>query len=316
MEKIRDTFLLFASRAYMAVSKKPRLTVVTLHRVGPGFDIQTSHVERCLRFLTDHFKVIRPSELGQKHVNKRMAIIMIDDGHVDAYRYIFPIAKSMDVPISLCISTDFFFRRQWLWFDKVKWAMRHAKPDAIAKINGIDVSTNVLSSFDRLRASLKRLTPAKRDLLIDELMDTLKLDIPSSPPEEYRAVTDVELREMLSSGLVEIVGHTMTHTIATVLRDRDLKAELMQSKEEWEAFLDRTLLSFCYPNGLQGDFNGHIKLVLQKIGYANAFISVEGTNLVREIDPFEIRRIHVHPNSATLYKTVSGLGDLQKLLGL
>jgi len=309
---MRDKLLSLASRAYMRVSRKPRITVVTLHQVGPSANIKPKYVERCFKFLKHHFRLVLPSELGFVKHDRQTAVVTIDDGHADAYEYIFPIAKVIGVPMSLCIPTGFFFRNQWLWFDKVTWAMHRAKSTAM--VCGFRVDPNDSNSFTKLRQHLKRCPPALRDEVIHELIRSLDLAPPSSPPEEYRALTESEMREMLSTGLVEIVGHTVTHTIATVLSEKDLENELRESRREWESFCGRPIISFCYPNGNPGDFNQRTAAAVERAGYRYAFTQLEGTNLVRTMDPFELKRVHIHWRPGVCDKVMSGLVDLQNLL--
>jgi len=240
-----------------------------------------------------------------------MAIVTVDDGHVDAYRHIFPIAKAIGIPISLCIPTDFFFRGKWLWFDKVTWIMNHTKCGITVQIKDLDICTGNPVSFAKLRRYLKRCHPKERDSIIEQMVHSFDLDLPSSPPEEYRAVAPYELREMLSSGLVDIVGHTVTHTIATVLSEKDLDNELRASKQEWESFCGRSIVSFCYPNGNPGDFNKRTTAAIKRAEYRYAFTQLEGTNLVRRMDPYELKRVHIHWRSGVSDKVMSGLVDLQ-----
>ncbi len=307
-----DLLRSLAARAYIAARRRPRVTVITLHRVGGSSRIQPAHVERCFRFLATYFKVIHPSELASTQNERRTAVVTIDDGHADAYRHIFPIARTIGIPISLCIPTDFFFRRQWLWFDKTIWAMLHAR--SAATVCGLRVDPQDPGSFATLRRHLKRCPPGARDETIIELLHNLKLDTPLSPPDDYRAVSTSELREMLSSGLVEIVGHTVTHTIATVLDEESFEDELRQSNEEWESFCGRPPVSFCYPNGNPGDFDQRTEMTVRRAGYRYAFTQVEGTNPVLRMNPLEMKRVHIHWRPGVCDKVASGLVDIQNLV--
>jgi peptidoglycan/xylan/chitin deacetylase (PgdA/CDA1 family) len=309
---VRDIIYSLAAKTYLSISRTPRLTVLTLHRVGNSSKIQQKHVERCFRLLKAYFNVIRPSELDFSKQQRLTAVITIDDGHSDVYHHIFPIAKAFNIPIALCIPTDFFFRNEWLWFDKFAWIMGHAKCGMKVQINELDFCTDNPESVTNLKYHLKRCRPQERNSFINQIAYSLGVDLPSSPPDEYKAIAPHELREMLSSGLVDIVGHTKTHTIATVLNDEDFESELRQSKKEWEAFCGSQIISFCYPNGNQGDFNKRTAALLIKTGYKYAFTQIEGTNLIRTLDPFELKRVHIHWRPGICDKLISGLGDMQR----
>jgi len=308
---MRDMFLSLASSAYALVDWTPRLTVLTLHRVHPTAEIRPRHVERCFRYLASRFHVTRPSELDAATHHRRVALVTIDDGHVDAYRHIFPIARASGVPIALCVPTDFFLRGAWLWFDKIAWAKQQARAGTRIRVDGVDLLAGDPTGFESLVVRLKRDPPPRRDEVIAEMFARLAVAPPPSPPDEYRSLTADEMKEMLRSGLVELVGHTASHTIATVLPDADLRRELKESKAELEAFSGRPLAAFCYPNGGRGDFSPATSAAVREMGYALAFTSIEGTNHLRRAEPFTLRRVHVHPRQAVVEKLCSGLGDVQ-----
>lgn len=282
-----------------------------MHRVGPQQKIKREDVSRCFELLNRNFTVIKPSDLGQEVRNKHVAVVTIDDGHVDAYQTIYPIAKKYRIPIALCVPTDFFFFRKWLWFDQLAWARLNTKKKQI-NYNGFKLQSDDPETYKRFSEHLKRYVPEKRDHALEGLLKLLDLKLPEFPPQEYRAVTKLELEEMLESGLVEVVGHTVTHTISTVLGQSAFETELKESKQQWESFLGYPMRTFCYPNGYSDDFDPYTKKTLKRVGFHFAFTSIEGTNLKHQMDPFEISRVHLHPDYGTTLKLISGFGDLIK----
>lgn len=311
---MRDLLLAFASRCYMLVSRKWRLAVVTLHGVGHGLKLRPERVEQHFRFLARHYRLILPSQLARTAGHRRVAMVTIDDGRADVYEHIFPIAKAARIPISICLPTDFFFRGEWLWFDKLSWASARADPGTTAEVDGVALRGGDARGFDQLRLRLKQYDPRRRNAAIEEMFSQLSLVPPPSPPREYRPLTALEMEEMLDSGLAEIVGHAATHTVATALSEADLRRELKESKEELEDFCGQRLTAFCYPNGMRGHFDSVTGEAVKKAGFQMAFTSIEGTNPLSQLDPFALKRVHAHPRQAVFEKLCSGLGDLQRKL--
>jgi len=311
---MRDLLVSFASRVYMLLDRQPRLAVVTLHRVGNSAKMRPEGVERLFAFLSRRYQLILPSQLERADHHGRLASVTIDDGHADTYKHIFPIAEALGVPVSLCVPTDFFFRSEWLWFDKLAWAMSHAKPGTGTDADGVAVRGGDPRSFDEIKRRLKRCQPQRRSDIIDGILSGLQLMLPPKPPEQYRSVSETEMREMLNTGLVEVVGHSVTHTIATILSEQDLRRELHESKDELEGFCGQPITAFCYPNGHRGDFDCETTEALRRAGYHMAFTSVEGTNPLSRLRPFALKRVHANPRQFVSEKLCSGLGDLQKKL--
>lgn len=78
--------------------------------------------------------------------------------------------------------------------------------------------------------------------------------------QSIRPVSWSELREMSDSGLVEIGSHTATHPILASIADEESRQELILSKAEIEDDVEREVRSFCFPNGMPGDFRpGHVR---------------------------------------------------------
>ncbi len=311
---MKDILMSLTSRACLILHGAPRLTVATLHRVNLGARVQPHHVEQHFRFLARYFHVALPSQPDIEIGRRRAAMVTVDDGHTDAYRYIFPLAKALQVPIAVCTSTDFLLRRQWLWFDRIWWAADNAQEGSGACIEGVTLRPGDRGTFRDLVVRLKRCLPEHRDHAIDRMMSALHLAPPPHPPEEYRSLTPDELGEMLDSGLVDLVAHTVTHTIATVQPPEAFRREARQCKEELEDAFHRPVPAFCYPNGTPGDFDDTTRLILQDAGFRVAFTSIEGSNWVSGLDPLQLRRVHVRPRQVLFEKLCSGLGEMQDAL--
>ncbi len=287
---------------------------MTLHRVDGGSLITSAHVREYLQYLAAHYDVILPSQLESSR-SKRLAMVVVDDGHRDLCEAIFPVAKSLNVPIASAIPTDFFIRNQWLWFDKLHWVIGQLAPGLVYDVQGHRLTVGVRTSEKAFKGFLKTKLPADRDAVIQRMFDDFALELPEIPIEQYRAVSKLDVQEMLATGLFEVVGHTCSHPIVSLLRDEQLVEEIQGAKEELEAFLGVRISSFCYPNGLPGDFNDRTRRVIKDAGFDLAFTSVGGTNLLSCLDRYEIRRVHVHHNFDVMRKSLSGLLDFQYSLG-
>src|SRR5207247_6171821 len=88
------------------------------------------------------------------------------------------------------------------------------------------------------------------------------------------------------------------------------REEIEGSRRRIEAELRRSVLDFCYPNGLRPDFDGFTLNLLKDCGFRSATTTERGMNRVG-IDPFLLRRLRVEANLPQEYFTKL-LADIRK----
>lgn len=306
---MKDRAVSFLSRLYLKVSRWPRAVVVTLHRVGGGAAITPDHLRTQFEFLARHYDMVLPSQLRRSGSKRGVAVITVDDSHEDVYQHLFPVAKALNIPLTICVPTDFFFRRAWLWFDQLYWTLEHARHTRHIEVGGQRVAIDDRRSIDWLKKFLKSQLPHARSETLRAAAEQVGCVVPDEPVGGYRPVSIDEMRRMMSSGLIEIASHTETHTIATVLSDDELRRELVNSKREIEAFSGQAVKTFCYPNGHIGDFDQRTTDLVKETGYQIALTSVEGVNHLDDLDPYTVMRIHTHPRRGVFERRASGLGE-------
>lgn len=301
----KDQAISYASQVFGKLDPRRRLVVLTLHRVEDGALIRSGHVSQHFDYLARNYKTILPSQFSEEQANpegRHLAMVVIDDCHYDTYQHIFPLAKTYNVPITIATPTDFFFRNQWLWFDKLYWLLARQGGNRKFRVGEFPLELDQAASISGLKRLLKTSLPPVRDRLLDEMSLNMKSPFPLVPTEDYRPVSMVEMREMLASGLVEISSHSVSHPIVSLLADKNLENEISQSKRELEEFAGNRITSFCYPNGEIGDFDARTTAVVRRAGYQMAFTTVPGRNIINKMDMFTIRRVHIHPRLSNFVK--------------
>ncbi len=311
MSSILQSMTSLAARMTLRLAGRSRLAVMTFHRVGRGYPIQTSHIRYHMELLARHFEIVTPTQFLESPSRHPMAMVTIDDSHRDIYEYIYPVAQSLKAPITICVPTDFFLRDQWLWFDQLAWMHEHCSPVREVDIGGRHISLADPHSVVQLKRHLKTLLPPERNALLRRVAQEAGCAIPPAPTDGYEALTHAEMREMLASGTAEICAHGVTHTIATVLPDAEFRRELSQSKAELEAFSGREVPCFCYPNGVAGDFDEKTSQAVRDAGFGMAFTSVPGGNDAKTTDRFLIRRVHARTNTHAFTRNISVFGDIR-----
>lgn len=113
-----------------------------------------------------------------------------------------------------------------------------------------------------------------------------------------------QIREMAESGHVEIGSHGLRHLNLTALSDKELHAELAQSKRILEQITGKPVLGFCYP---YGEHDARVREATRKAGYRFG-IAVDSGPVRLADDLFCIRRIQIFPGKsiAQFRKKISG----------
>jgi peptidoglycan/xylan/chitin deacetylase (PgdA/CDA1 family) len=308
---MKSRVISWASRLFARWNRQPRLTAVTFHRFGAESGITRDVIRHHISFLAQHHSFVLPRELGANTPRRRLAMVTVDDCHRDIYDHLFPVARELAVPFMIAVPSDFFLRNQWLWFDKLYWMVGKVQARRPVQIGGVQYVIEPRTAPKGLKEYLKRLQPAARDAALDDLARQLALAVPAEPVDGYESVTHAQMKEMLASGLVEITVHTESHTIASVLEPAVLERELRDSKRDLEEFAGMELPSFCYPNGIEGDFNAATTDAVKRAGFRVGITSVSGINPV-PFDLFTLKRIHAHTVPSAFEKEASGLAALQE----
>lgn len=238
-----------------------------------GNRLQQASFIRQLAFLKDNCAVVTLRQVaaslsGGPALPDHAVALTIDDGYESVYTLGFPALREAKVPAALFVATQFVDERAPLWPDRLEYAFAGAPGDPAAR----------RARLQGLQRRAKDLLPAEREALIAPVEAELgrKLILDSSAPENYRPLTWAQAREMADSGLMEIGGHTHTHTIVTLLGEEAGRRELAQSKALVEKNVGRPCDLFCYPNGDYDDFSPATARLLKEAGYRCGLTTVAG----------------------------------------
>jgi peptidoglycan/xylan/chitin deacetylase (PgdA/CDA1 family) len=106
-----------------------------------------------------------------------------------------------------------------------------------------------------------------------------------------RPMTCAELRELASSPLIEIGGHTVSHRDLAPLSTAECDDEIRRCRDELVALIGKPVSSFAYPFGRYGP---DAPRLIEAAGYTNATCSQFGL-ATRRNDRFQMPRVQV-PN--------------------
>ncbi len=208
-----------------------------------------------INYLKKHCTVIPLAQLATRLKEGKslrgLAAITIDDGYADAYDIAFPVLRHHCVPATLFVTTDFLSRKAWLWTDK----LRHITSTTTARelvvtLNGSAQHKQLrearLVAAEQVNEKLKALPDQVKEQALERIAQQHGVTLPTLSPEEYRAITWEQARELDAHG-VAIESHTVTHPILTKVQSQPLHRELREAQRQRAAQLGRD--GQCYPDG-------------------------------------------------------------------
>ena len=115
-------------------------------------------------------------------------------------------------------------------------------------------------------------------------------------------LSDQQVREMVSSGYVELGGHSVTHADFSKLGTEQKRHELAHSKTVLQEKYGQQITSYAYTFGI---YDSEDISLVQQLGYRGAVTTQEGINDNVQAQRFELKRVKVPGKKDYLYFRLS-----------
>lgn len=279
--------------------------------------------EQQIRYLRRRYRLVPLVDLVNRVSEGRplddCVALTVDDGYADFLDYAYPVIERYRVPVTVFLVSDFVDQRIWLWFDQ----LRHVCDTAPAGDYTLSILDTTLRS--RLEGSVERQAlwsrvadiclaqcADVRSAQISSLAQQMRVEIPLLPDHEHRAMDWDSLRGM-DAELVQVGSHSLTHPILTTCTPTEQQREISESRLRIETMLQREITSFCYPNGMPGDFDSATIGFVRNAGYRCAVAAYGG--MVRSgDDAFCLQRLGAPLAIADFKKCIDGAWELTRRL--
>lgn len=240
------------------------------------FEWQISYIARHYHVATG--EEVRAFLTGKSTLPPYSVFITFDDGFENNYTEAFPILQRYGVSAAFFLTAGLIGQSgTMLWFDRL---------DAIlSTTHWADISnwlTNCETPYDiqdkiQLRRWLKSLSQSDRDRIIIQLEGDLGLAscLDAKEGTAYKLMTWEQAREMTACGMT-IGSHTVSHQILSSATSKEVRSELVKSREKIEEEIGHPCWCFSYPNGTSADFRLSDKEAVRSSGYLCAFTQVSG----------------------------------------
>lgn len=205
-------------------------------------------------------------------------LVSFDDGYRDNVLIAAPILKKCRVPAIMYVASGVLDGLS-LWYDVIA--------DFVERGRSIDLEgCSSIHGQDSAGRSVEHINSLKGQQLADAIAELQELGKDQITEERY--VDEEYLRKWVKLGF-DVGAHTVNHPRLPNLPQAEAEAEILNSVERLESFLDYSITSFAYPFGSRLDFTEDLESGLARSSLRSAFTTVPGLNTPSS-ELFRLRR--------------------------
>ena len=246
------------------------------------------------------------------------AVITLDDGYRNVQRVAQPILRSLGLPATLFVPTDFVLRACGFWWDRLRVMVAAAeRPRVALPLDGAERTLSLRTlreqkaALAQLSDELRRLPSPRRETALRSLAARLgvRASVDAGPLGER--LSAAEVRALAEAGIT-IGSHGVSHDALVLLTPEALAHELSESKWRLEEWTGRPVAWLAYPHG---EFSAAVVEATRRAGYRGAVTTIEALNDGGQ-DRYALRRIGVHDNMTLPHFIVAVSGLHEFVVGL
>ncbi len=269
-------------------------------------------LRQCLQLLRKkNFNLVTVDDIVEANYRgepiKNAIAFTVDDGYIDHAEIAGKIFAEYDCPASYYLITNFVDGDYWPEDAKVQYLLEETKKESIDwAFDKLALKTSLTTPQQRHLAvkhliwSAKVLPIEQLQLATNSLAKALEVDLPDTPPGQYRPMTWEHARSLEKQG-ARIGAHTLQH--ATLSRETKASAthQIMGSFEAVKRNVNNPSNIFCYPTGRNLDFNSENITTVKECGFIGAISANPGYHTSNQVEGmFSIPRFSIPDNLESL----------------
>ncbi|MBE3128780.1 MAG: polysaccharide deacetylase family protein [Actinobacteria bacterium] len=270
----------------------------------PSLVISTKNFEEQIKYLSKSYNIISTHDLAA-HIKKEIpfpsnsAVITFDDGLKNNFVNAFPILQKYDAKATVFLITDYIDTLKISWSNKFYFFINKIGLDEF-----VEEFEREFPAYSNLieKIGQKNITENINFILKYKVDDNIKEKFIQGLYNKFRIkinkkeIKDLylswkEIKKMADAG-ISFGSHTSTHPVLSTLNYEKAKKEIVDSKQNIEAKLNKKINLFAYPYGDKDSFDLNNKKILINYNFLCAVSTIEGFNNLNS-DLYELKRISI-----------------------
>jgi peptidoglycan/xylan/chitin deacetylase (PgdA/CDA1 family) len=254
-------------------------------------------------YLRRHYRVLHLEDALQEFYaprnevkpakDRRIPLVLtFDDGYRDNYLFGFPLARELQVPITIFLIPGYIDSGKCFWWLEGKRLADQTQVDDVTiegkvfHLESPEEREALARAIDaRLRCAS---TVVEREAFLAEICRALSVTVEE---EAAMPVTWAQVREMQESGWVSFGAHTMHHPVLSSLSEPgEVQYEVGECRKALEERLGHAVRTFAYPIGKLEHIGDEALRAVKTAGYRWAVTTMEEKNTPLT-DPYTLRRL-------------------------
>jgi peptidoglycan/xylan/chitin deacetylase (PgdA/CDA1 family) len=294
VQRIKDRFavksVVLLYHRVAALSSDPQLLSVHPQRFA-----------KQIEYIATHYQVwslqqVLKAAYEDRCLPEGVVAVTFDDGYVDNLLEAKPVLEAYQSPATVFVSTAHLDREREFWWDELErillfsrsmpaclrvtvggknmeWLLEecarqapHRHPDYTAW----DVTSPLTPApcyqvYRDMHRLLRPLGFEEREAILARLRAQVGCD--EKARSGYRAMQEVEVRQLAASGLIDVGAHTVTHPVFSTQSIEVRRYELLEGRRRLQDILGTPVTSFAYPFGGPSDIGDTPQELIQEAGY-------------------------------------------------
>jgi len=263
--------------------------VAMYHRVSNAVGDDLTHLtvsienfENQLSYYKENFQILKLDEEWVS-LKKTGIVITFDDGYADNIINALPLLEKYQIPATIFVSTLNINTEKEFWWDRLVFDLFHCevffclpgKKDKVSKSS---------TSYTNLATYLDKLSNEDKEKWFCEFEKIN--EIPFTPREEYRSLSNSELKLLSGHPLITLGNHTHNHYPLGILNYEEQKEELLLSQKKLTELTDTNIKYLALPHG---SYNLDTIKIMNELGLsgillANNYYATEKNKLSKKIN--------------------------------
>lgn len=299
--------LQWARRRWQGHRHGPRAVVLAYHRVAEverdplGLCVRPRHFAEHLQALQAYRRVrldALPDALDDRTAPREAVCVTLDDGYADNLHAARPLLERFDTPATVFVASGQVDAGREFWWDELDALLlvpptlpASPLPAALRDLPGMRAAHDRRDRdalFDAAHRRLHDASTAERD----DVLAAIRAWVGAAPRvrASHAVLSRDELVRLADAALVEIGAHTVTHPRLDRLPEAAQRDEIVGSRRQLEALLERRVTSFAYPHGAHA---ARTRALVAEAGFARA-CTVDEALATRTSEPLAIPRFLIH----------------------